>query len=606
MQALNNKIKHIVPVLAFLLAAAAPHSLALGGRANYLSHGPSAAAFGRGETACSAIGEQAAWFYNPSLLTPASGPAAYLSHFLLYEGSYYSFASASLPVKKFGFAVSALNLRSGDIELRNNIYDLPVVIQTNQSAFMLSFSGELKKHFAVRYGVNAKYLYMNLNNKTAGAIAADAGVSKRVESLKIFGSKCVLDSGISVSNALAPTLTLINDSETYPAIYKAGAALKIPTILRVYSFDYLSVYADLALEENLLNYYAGLEYSLSGMLFLRGGTYKNHYTAGLGYKNGSIQLDYSFDLGPFAGFNKLSLAYLFKSNASKKEIPRLKTKGELLLMKEAKKALKEAEKIKAGQDRDINSMFRSARKDYDNKRYLKAGDKFSEIVIKYPDCESAKEYFEKINSQMEDKSRDMGTSNFEELSYAKGYLNYRRKQLSEAINEWEKVLQINFKRTELDEYLLQAKAFLKDAEKQALEKQAEDAVSALYNDGTAEFDKNNYIACIKKMEAIETLCREKPFAKAVDWSRQAHDLINKCLTLLSKTVAKKTKSPSESEQVQPETEIDTAGADKKYNEGLGFYAQGKLFEAQKAWEIALRMNPAHEKAAKAIDRIQQQ
>jgi len=46
--------------------------------------------------------------------------------------------------------------------------------------------------------------------------------------------------------------------------------------------------------------------------------------------------------------------------------------------------------------------------------------------------------------------------------------------------------------------------------------------------------------------------------------------------------------------------IRHAGAEKKYKEGLVQYANGKIFDAINLWEIALRMNPGHEKANNII------
>ena len=53
-------------------------------------------------------------------------------------------------------------------------------------------------------------------------------------------------------------------------------------------------------------------------------------------------------------------------------------------------------------------------------------------------------------------------------------------------------------------------------------------------------------------------------------------------------------------------EIDTAGADRKYTEGLVLYAQGKIADAVKTWEVAVRLYPGHEKARKALAKAQEE
>ena len=74
---------------------------------------------------------------------------------------------------------------------------------------------------------------------------------------------------------------------------------------------------------------------------------------------------------------------------------------------------------------------------------------------------------------------------------------------------------------------------------------------------------------------------------------------------LSKTIKIEEKEkPKEAEvKVEKKPEIDEAEADKKYNEGLMLYAQGKYLEAERTWELVLRLNPNHQKAKIALSRL---
>lgn len=50
-------------------------------------------------------------------------------------------------------------------------------------------------------------------------------------------------------------------------------------------------------------------------------------------------------------------------------------------------------------------------------------------------------------------------------------------------------------------------------------------------------------------------------------------------------------------------EIDEKTADIKYREGLSLYANGKYTEAERMWELTLRLNPKHTRAVNALNRL---
>ena len=56
---------------------------------------------------------------------------------------------------------------------------------------------------------------------------------------------------------------------------------------------------------------------------------------------------------------------------------------------------------------------------------------------------------------------------------------------------------------------------------------------------------------------------------------------------------------------QEEKIIDEKLADDKYNEGLILYAKGKYFEAERMFELTLRLNPNHKKAQIALKHIKE-
>ncbi|MFH0948659.1 MAG: hypothetical protein V1833_06670 [Elusimicrobiota bacterium] len=301
--------------------------------------------------------------------------------------------------------------------------------------------------------------------------------------------------------------------------------------------------------------------------------------------------------------NKKAKKYLEKS-ANKLLEPERKAieKERTYFMKEAFKALQEQQKENVKRKNEIKPFFSKAKRYYKKKWYLSATDKFSEILLKYPGHRSAKDYYEKIRINMTDTAKMEQTTNLEKLSYARGYISYYEQKLFDAVNEWEKTLQINPKRDELNEYIKNVKDYLKNTERLAIEKEIEERVKGLFAEGVSSFDKKSWVQCIKKMENVQNVCQTEPFPKSLDWYGKSQDYITKAIGELSKiTVQRHITKPVFSALVE-EQETDIAGAEKKYNEGLVLYAQGKLFDAVKKWEIAIRMNPCHEKAQHALEK----
>jgi tetratricopeptide (TPR) repeat protein len=226
--------------------------------------------------------------------------------------------------------------------------------------------------------------------------------------------------------------------------------------------------------------------------------------------------------------------------------------------------------------------------------------------LNYPDYEPAIKYYERINSAMAVKAAEEQSSDLENISYARGYVSYYAQKLPDAINEWEKVLQYNPKRTELNEYIVTARNYLKDQQRIEKEKRIEEEIKQLFADGVNNFDKGNWVASVKIMEKIRYICQEGTFGRALEWHQRAQGYIAKALKELSKMASKKLEAAKPAESKVSEAEIDAPGAEKKYSEGLVLYAQGKLADAVRQWEIAVRLNPNHEKAQKAISKVKQE
>ncbi|MBI5574571.1 MAG: tetratricopeptide repeat protein [Elusimicrobia bacterium] len=327
------------------------------------------------------------------------------------------------------------------------------------------------------------------------------------------------------------------------------------------------------------------------------------------YKKGNYKkaIDYFTQVLSLAPKNEKAKKYL-KRSADRLLEPERKAieKERVQLVKEAQKALEEQQKRLAKRNKEINPLFKEAKKYYKKKWYLTSTDKFTEILLKYPEYQMAMDYYENIRADMKDIAAQRLTTDLEKLSYAKGYVSYYEQKLPDAVSEWEKTLRLNPKREELESYIRNVKEKLKDAGRLAKENELDEKIKRLFDEGLNNFNGKSWIGCIKKMENVQQICRDEQFPKSLDWHGRAQEYITKSVEELSKLAVRPAKPVVPEKPAEVEPEIDVAGAEKKYSEGLVLYAQGKLFDAVQKWGVAVSMNPNHEKARRAFQKAKKE
>lgn len=585
--------------ILILLLFTAGSALA-GTREHFLSHGPSVPAYGRGETGAAAPEDAASAFYNPSLLAALQGSGLVLAEHPLFDGTAYSYAGFNTFPGKRGTALgfSVINLKSGDVEIRSKINDTPVTTRTNQWAYNLSCAATFTRFCRVDAGFNLKFIRYDMYKHAASGAGADIGLSREFKGPALFGSKSSIYSGLSVLNIIAPKIRLAAESEVLNPACRLGARLAFPVFYGTSSRDTASIDAEARLQEDRLNLAGGAQYSFRNRYILRAGYFSGHPTFGAGFRNSGWGLDYAVDLGAMEIINRFSLAFNW-------DLKKSRTAGSRnTLMVEAKKALRENEAVNHKLDKEADPIFKTALKDYRKKRYLVAADKFNEIALKYPHYGNADLYYGRISGQMKADAENTLDCDLEKVSYAKAYVSYRNRKYAEAVNEWEKVLQLNPRRSELASYIGKAREYLKDIERTRDEKLLEARVAGLIEEGKERFNERKWIACIKAMEKAQSICRHESFQSSYEMNTTAILYIDNSIKELAKTtVSKKYASAGD---IQPAADKDPSGAERKYKEGLILYAQGKSSDAVRAWEIAVRLDPGNEKARKALARTKEE
>jgi tetratricopeptide (TPR) repeat protein len=105
------------------------------------------------------------------------------------------------------------------------------------------------------------------------------------------------------------------------------------------------------------------------------------------------------------------------------------------------------------------------------------------------------------------------------------------------------------------------------------------------------------------MEKLESFVSINKFSKTLEYYNKAKEYIDKSVSELLKSVSRSKDETVKSKGLEEKNEDGEMIADKKYTEGLILYAQGKYYEAERAWELTLRLNPRHQKAKVALRKL---
>jgi len=108
------------------------------------------------------------------------------------------------------------------------------------------------------------------------------------------------------------------------------------------------------------------------------------------------------------------------------------------------------------------------------------------------------------------------------------------------------------------------------------------------------------------MEKLQEFLKKSQYTNtSFNYYSSAKEYIDKSVKEITKSLKNTAKREQKNIQ-EPQEEnilIDEKLADEKYKEGLILYAKGKYFEAEKMFELALRLNPNHQRAINALKHL---
>ena len=218
----------------------------------------------------------------------------------------------------------------------------------------------------------------------------------------------------------------------------------------------------------------------------------------------------------------------------------------------------------SSESRKSSRLYKKAKSDIKKGLYLTAYDKLSEAYWLDPFNDGALKEMDNITLSFKKKLAEWAEYDFEQKAYASGFLFYTQGDYKKAVKEWTKVLMIK-ENTEVRGYYEYVNRELKaGAEKDIL----------LYG-GKAKKDRED-AEKLKKARKKKRKRVRRPAPKAKP-------------------------SPRKAKQA-PKRKIDKAKAEGHYNEGLKQYSQGYLKLAVASWKNALKYDPGHTRAKRALSR----
>ena len=290
--------------------------------------------------------------------------------------------------------------------------------------------------------------------------------------------------------------------------------------------------------------------------------------------------------------NKKARIYLKKS--AKKYL----VSSEDEIKKERENIVKRAKRYQQKQKNknyiEIAKLYSVAKDEYKKGKYLRAFNKFNEINRIRKSYKDTEYYANLIKKKMEEISKLETYSDIEMLFYAKAFIFYNNKEFVNAINEWEKLLNIRPENEEVKEFYENTKKLLYEIIEEERKNKLRLALDDLNKKAFENFKLKNYKSAIDLWGEVLRIAEEKKSDEFNKFCEEAKKNIEMALSEMRKIIDKDISTTK--------IYVDEESAEKHYTQGLIYYSGGYLSDAIKEWEISLRYNPNFEKAKKAKEK----
>lgn len=252
---------------------------------------------------------------------------------------------------------------------------------------------------------------------------------------------------------------------------------------------------------------------------------------------------------------------------------------------------------------DINKQYNQAIKNYNKGYYLWATEKFNDVLKINSEYKNVKKYLKDIKDKMNLIAHQDSLSDAKKLYYAKGYVFFQNKNFDETVNFWERIMEIDPGHKEVKEYYGNLKEYLRDiADKERLEKLIAELKKS-YQRGEVKYSQKEYVDAINNWEIVVNKSRDEKDSRMVQLNQLAKTGISNALEMLRMISTAKPAKPDAAALPVEERVVDKVKAEEYYKQGLINYAQGRISDASRNWELALRYDPENKKIQKAVEKV---
>ena len=144
------------------------------------------------------------------------------NHSFLFDTARYDFVGFLTAGDNSAFALAGTQLYAGNIEVRQNIDDVPSTTQNSQMAIYGSYAG-LISSLRLNYGLTLKWVTYSMYTEQADGGGIDLGFAKRLLLAgNQFGKRITVDTGFAFQNLAQVGVKMIDETEPLPLAIKFG------------------------------------------------------------------------------------------------------------------------------------------------------------------------------------------------------------------------------------------------------------------------------------------------------------------------------------------------------------------------------------------------
>jgi hypothetical protein len=404
----------------------------------FMKIGKGVKAIGMGEAYTGMSGQIDSIHWNPAGIASLKHPEISAMHSIWFEDIFYDNVSFAYPTKNGIFALSANYLGIGKI---NKYLNTGVSAGDSYSPYdilgSLTYANSFGRH---QLGINLKYIYSEIEDESASAVAADLGYLT-----KLSGGK--VGFGTSVQN-LGTQMKYIDESDPLPILIKAGVSYDIYNRL-ILTFD-----ANMPVDNEAYgNIGAEYNYVLGNAGFaVRSGyktsTINDHdalsgLSAGMGINYFGLCMDYAWvPYGNLGNTHRMSMSYKFSEVKHEKSVRKKKKKAKVKKDKKAKKQVMTPAEILELK----KTYFMKGHALFAGKKYQDSITEFNKVLELDPDHTETHKYIKKANQLKESQPEiqepldNNGLIELKKEFFMKGHALFAQKKYQEAIAEFQKVL----------------------------------------------------------------------------------------------------------------------------------------------------------------------